>query len=57
MVLSKSDLWDPLNPIFLVQKKILCIYRIDHHAIFKMFKLSFCGSDKKCQNIILLNPF
>ena len=21
---------------------------IDHHAIFKMFKLRFCGSDKKC---------
>ena len=30
---------------------------IDHHAIFKMFKLSFCGSDKKCQTIIFLNPF
>ena len=62
MVLSKSDLRDPLNPLFWVQKKIMCIYKnilvpIDHHVIFKMFKLNFCGSDKKSPKIIFLNPF
>ena len=52
MVLSKSDLRDPLNPFFLVKKK-LCVSTkklfvpIDHHAKFNMFKLSFGGSDKK----------
>ena len=39
-----------------VSTKTLCV-PIDHHAIFKMFKLSFCGSDNKCQNIIFVNPF
>ena len=53
VVLSKSDLRDPLNPLFWFIRK-LCVSTktwfvpIDHHAIFNMFKLSFCGSDKKC---------
>ena len=43
MVLSKSGLRDPLNPIFLFQKKY-CVstkklfVSIDHHAKYKIFK-------------------
>ena len=59
MVLSKSDLRDPLNPLSLVQKKILFTYKIklfvpiDHHAKFNIFKLSFCDLIKMP---ILLKP-
>ena len=51
---------DPLNPLFLVQKKLYqqnkLFVPIDHHAKFKIFKLSFCGSDKKCQNKSFKKP-
>ena len=45
-----SDHRDILKPPFLSSEKILCIYQkiflpIDHHAKFKMFKLSFHGSN------------
>ena len=48
MVLSKFDLKDPLlvQNKFCVSTKTLFV-PIDHHAIFKMFQLNFCGSDKK----------
>ena len=55
MILSKSDLFQ-FRKKFCVSTKTLFV-PIDHHAIFNMFKLSFCGSDKKCQKLFFLNPF
>ena len=52
MILSKSDLSDPLNSVFWVHKKHYVYLQqqqkigpIDHHAKFQMFKLSFIGSN------------
>ena len=44
------------GPLLLAPTKTLFV-PIDHHAIFKMFKLSFCESDKKWQNNIFFNAF
>ena len=47
----------------ILKKKKFCVSTktlfvpIDHHAIFKMFKLSFCWSDKTYPKIICFNPF
>ena len=71
MVLSKSDLRDPLKPSFFLGSEKNSVYLqktllvpIDHHAIFKMFKLSFLwnflghfqksltGSESMCRSIM-----
>ena len=53
MVLSKSDLRDPLNNFFFSSEKNYVYLQknifvpIDHHTKYKMSKLNFCGTDKK----------
>ena len=63
MVLSKSDLrGPPKTTLFFSFRICLCIYKtlflcqLTHHAIIKMFKLSFCGSDKKMPTNNFCNP-
>ena len=51
IVLSKSDIREPQNTLFFSSGKIMCIYKNVLCANWpqchiKMFKLSFCGSDK-----------